>query len=150
MYEEGHRGFAFKSIIVKLLLIVIIVFLIIWLFPTKKYVKNIIDQRLGTNENRIFNANIETMKNAATSYYNGSRLPEKNGDSRTLTLREMIDKNLLMNFTDSNGKKCNTEDSYVKVTKNEDDYSLKVNLVCKDKKGYINSYINGKSCTNEV
>ena len=61
MYEEGHRGFAFKSIIVKLLLIVIIVFLIIWLFPTKKYVKNIIDQRLGTNENRIFNANIETM-----------------------------------------------------------------------------------------
>lgn len=150
MYEEGHRGFAFKSIIIKFLLIVIIVFLIIWLFPTKNYVKNIIDQKLGTTVNQVFNTNIETMKNAAISYYNGDRLPSKNGDSRTLTLKEMLDKNLLVNFTDSNGKKCNTEKSYVKITKNEKDYSLKVNLVCTDKKAYINSYISDSSCTNEV
>ena len=150
MYEEGHRGFAFKNIIIKFLLIVVIIFLIIWLFPTKNYVKNIIDQKLGTNTNQIFNTNIETMKNAAVSYYNGDRLPSKKGDSRTLTLKEMLDKNLLVNFTDSNGKKCNTEKSYVKVTKNDKDYSLKVNLVCSDKKAYINSYISEKSDADAV
>ena len=150
MYEQGHRGFAFKSIIVKFLLIVVIIFLIIWLFPTKKYVKNLIDQKLGTTVNQTFNNNIETMKNAALNYYNGDRLPNKNGETRTLTLKEMLDKNLLVSFTDSNGKKCNLEKSYVKVTKKDEDYSLKVNLVCTDKKAYINSYINGASCTNEV
>ena len=150
MYEEGHSGFAFKSIIVKLLLIVIIVFLVIWLFPTKNYVKNIISQKLGTGVDQVFNTNIETMKNAAISYYNGGRLPSKTGDSRTLTLKEMLDKNLLISFSDSNGKKCDLEKSYVKVTKNDEDYSLKVNLVCNDKSAYINSYITGVSCTDAV
>ena len=150
MYEEGHRGFSLRSIIIKLLLIVIIIFLIIWLFPTKNYVKNLINQKLSTNANQVFNTNIETMKDAAINYYNGDRLPSKKGDSRTLTLKEMTDKKLLVSFTDSNGKRCNVNDSYVKVTKNDDDYSLKVNLVCKDKKAYINSYISGSSCTNEV
>ncbi len=150
MYEEGHRGFAFKSIIVKLLLIVIIVFLVIWLFPTKNYVKNLINGRLGTGTDQVFNTNIEMMKNAAIGYYSGDRLPNKKGESRSLTLKEMIKKNLLVNFSDSNGKKCNTEDSYVKVTKNDEDYSLKVNLVCKDKKAYINSYISGNSLADTV
>ena len=151
MYEEGHRGFAFRSIILKLLLIVVIIFLIIWLFPTKKYVKNLIDQRLGTGSNQVFTTNINTMKDAATSYFSGDRLPSKEGVSRTITLEEMLDENLLIDLTDSNGKKCNTKKSYATVTKNKSDYSLKVNLVCSDKKASINSYISSNgTCTDAV
>ena len=148
MYQEGHRGFAFKSIILKILFIVVLIFLIIWLFPTKNYVKNLIDQKLGTNTNQIFNTNIETMKNAATSYFNGDRLPEKVDQSKTLTLREMIDKNLLVDFTDSNNKKCNYKKSYAKVTKTKSDYKLKVNLACTDKTAYIYSYIGDKNTSD--
>lgn len=150
MYEEGHRGFAFKSIVLKLLLIVVLIFLIMWLFPTKGFVKNIIDQKLNTNKNQVFNTNIETMKSAAISYYNGDRLPNKVGESKTLTLKEMVDQKLLVNFTDSNNKKCDLKKSYVKITKNKKDYSLKVNLACSDKKAYINSYISDPESASTV
>lgn len=150
MYEEGHRGFVFKNIVLKLLLIFIIVFLIIWLFPTKNYVESLIDQRIGTGTSQVFNANIETMKNAATSYFSGDRLPSKVGSSKTLTLKEMVDKKLLVEFTDSNNKKCDYKKSYAEVTKNKKDYSLKVNLTCSDKKAYINSYISLNQCTSDV
>ena len=151
MYEEGHRSYALRSIILKLLLIVVIIFLIIWLFPTKKYVKNLIDQKLGTNNYQVFNTNVNTMKDAATSYFTGDRLPSKEGVSKTITLKEMLDKDLLVDLTDSNGKKCNTKKSYATVTKNESDYLLKVNLVCSDKKASINSYISSNnSCTDAV
>ena len=106
MYEEGHRGFAFKSILLKLLLIIMIVFFIIWLFPTKNYVKNLIDQKLTTSTSQVFTTNIENMKNAATSYFSGNRLPSKEGVSKTLTLKDMIDQKLLVEFKDSNNKKC--------------------------------------------
>lgn len=84
MYEEGHRGFAFKNILLKLLLIVIIVFLIIWLFPTKSYVKNLIDQKLKTGYNQTFRDNIVTIKEAAVDYFNGDRLPSETGDRKSV------------------------------------------------------------------
>ena len=148
MYEQGHRGFAFKSIILKILLIVVLIFLIIWLFPTKSYVKSLIDQKLGTSTNQIFNTNIETMKKAAEAYFNGDRLPEKDDESKTLTLKEMVDKNLLVDFTDGNNKKCNYKKSYAKVTKTKSDYKLKVNLACTDKTAYIYSYIGDEAASD--
>lgn len=151
MYEEERSGFAFKDIILRLLFIVLLIFIVIWLFPTKNYVKNLIDQKLGTSNNQVFNTNIETMKDAALAYYNGSRLPEEEGKTKKLTLGEMLNKNLLVEFTDSKGKKCDNKKSYVEVTKNKTDYSLKVNLACTDKTAYINSYIGSyEYCTSDV
>ncbi len=151
MYEEGRSGFAFKNIILKLLFIVLLIFIVIWLFPTKNYVKNLIEQKLGTSADQIFNTNVQTMKEAALTYFNGSRLPEEEGKSEKLTLEEMLDKKLLVGFTDSNGKSCDNKKSYVEVTKNKTDYSLKVNLACTDKTDYINSYIGSYAyCTSDV
>lgn len=138
MYDENNRNFALKNFVLKLLLIVILVFLIIWLFPTKSYVNNLIDSKLGTSKEQIFNTNINTMKEAAISYYSGERLPET---SSKITLEEMLNKNLLIEFKDSNNKKCDTKKSYAKITKNEEDYTLKVNLTCSDTKGHIISYL---------
>lgn len=141
MYEEGHSGFSFKSMVLKLIIIAAALFLIIWLFPTKNYVKNIIDQKLGTHNDQTFTNNINNMKEAAISYFNGDRLPSKEDASEKLTLEEMIDKKLLTDITDSNGKKCDYKKSYTKVTKNKSDYTLKVNLACKDKEDHIISYM---------
>lgn len=145
MYEEGNSGFIFKNILLKLLFIVVIIILIIWLFPTKNYVKNLIDQKLNTSKEVVFNNNINNMKDAAKSYFTLDRLPSKEGESKTITLKEMVDKKLLVDFKDANGKKCDYENSYATATKNKSNYSLKVNLACKDKSDYINSYIDDAS-----
>ncbi len=150
MYEENNRGFVFGNIILKLLVAVIVVFLIIWLFPTKGYINNQIDKKIGVSENQVFTNNLNTMKEAALGYYIGNRLPQTN-KAEKMTLEDMIDKNLITEITDNNGKSCDTEKSYVEVTKNKDDYKLKVNLTCGKTEKYIISYFgNYDYCTGDV
>jgi len=148
MYNENNSNFAFKDLIIKILFLVIVIFLIIWLFPTKGYINKQIDKKIGISENQVFTNNINTMKDAALGYYVGKNLPEKDAK---MTLEEMLNKNLLTQITDSNGKTCDAKKSYIEVTNNKDDYKLKVNLTCKHKEEYVISYFGAYDyCTSDV
>lgn len=148
MYDENNRNFALKDLIIKILFIVIIAFIIIWLFPTKGYVSKVIDKKIGVSENQVFNDNLNTIKNATLGYYNGDRLPQT---KEKMTLMQMLDKNLLTEIIDSEGKACDTEKSYVEITKSKDDYKLKVNLNCQNKEAYVISYFGSYDyCAGDV
>ena len=126
--EEEKRSFPLRDFLLKLILIIIFVLLLVWLLP--------IPDLTGLN-NRIFNANVGEMKDAAISYFTTERLPQKEGDSVTLTLQEMLDMKLLLPFKDKNGKSCDVKNSYVTLTKKENEYELKVNLKCGKEEDYI-------------
>lgn len=136
MYEERER-FSFKDVILQIVLVVLFVFLLLWLFPTKSYVDNKVGDGLKPLYNQLFSQNVDTMKEAAISYFTTSRLPKNIGDKETLTLGEMLDKKLLIPFLDSNNNQCSLTDSYVEITKMDDEYILKVNLSCSDNSDYI-------------
>ena len=136
MYEERER-FSFKDVILQIVLVVLFVFLLLWLFPTKGYVDKKLDSGLQPLYNQIFSQNVNSMKEAAISYFTTSRLPKNIGDKVSLTLGEMLDKKLLIPFLDSNNKQCSLTDSYVEITKMDDEYVLKVNLSCSDNSDYI-------------
>lgn len=142
MYTEEYesRGFPFRDFLLKLILIVIFVFLLIWLLPkfVTPTVKNASDcADISPLTSQIFADNLERMKEAAITYYTDERLPKEVGDSDTMTLADMIGKKLLVPLIDKNGKACDVEKSYVKITKLDDEYLLKVNLKCSDKEDYI-------------
>ena len=129
MYEEEEkRSFPLRDFLIKLILIIIFVVLLVWLLP--------IPDLTGLNS-RIFNANVGEMKDAAISYFTTDRLPQKEGDSVTLTLQQMLDMKLLLPFKDKNGKTCDTQKSYVTLTKKENEYEMKVNLKCSEEEDYI-------------
>lgn len=130
--ERETRSFPVKYFLIRLLLIIIFVFFLIWLFPVNKLYP-LLDEK--------FINNIETMKDAATSYYTIERLPNEVGGTEKLTLQEMLDNHLLINFTDKNGKTCNTTKSYVEITKMENEYQMKVNLSCGKEEDYIIVYL---------
>ena len=67
--------------------------------------------------NRIFNDNIQTMKDAAEDYFTKERMPEKEGNKVKITLEEMISKKMLLEIKDKNGKSCDKKASYVEITK---------------------------------
>ena len=140
MYNERKDSFSIKSLIVQILLIVLFVFILIWLFPTKGNTNKELDKintKFDVLTNRIFNENLQTMKEAAIFYYTTSRLPKNVNDVNKMTLREMIEEKLLLEFKDANNKSCDLDDSYVEITKLEDEYLLKVNLSCTDNDAYI-------------
>ena len=141
--DEQRTGIPLKTFILSLILIIIFVLLLMWLIPIPKYSNNnngdinVEYPNLDGLTNRIFNANVQDMKNAATSYFTTDRLPKNEGDSVKLTLQQMLDLKLLLPFTDKNGNSCDTEGSYVTLTKLKDSYEMKVNLKCDEQEDYI-------------
>ena len=49
----------------------------------------------------------------------------------------MYDNKLLVKFSDSNNRVCDNKKSYIEVTKEKEEYTMKVNLSCSDKEDYI-------------
>lgn len=133
MYEDKDVtykiGINWKDVIIKIILLILFIVLLIWLFP---------NPQLDTFYDGVFNDNIQTMKEAAKSYYTVERLPNNIGESRSMTLKEMINNHMLIEFVDKDNKVCNENDSYVQVTKTGDnEYVLKVQLSCGEQSDYI-------------
>ncbi|MBR4830180.1 MAG: hypothetical protein IKZ96_00220 [Bacilli bacterium] len=123
-----RKGTFIRDLLVKILLIALFLFLLMYLFPMPN---------LTPFYSAIFNNNIQTMKDAAEDYYTVSRMPTEDGKSEKMTLKEMEQKKLIIPFVDKNGKSCDKNKSYVKVTKDGDEYVLKVSLTCSDESNYI-------------
>lgn len=162
-YEEKSLSYHIKRFLIGLLLAVVIIFLLVWIFPTKAGLKNTIDdsisdafdktfaEKLNPLYDRIFSDNIETMKKIAISYFTTERLPKAEGQTKKLTLQQMMDMKLILALKDKNGKMCNTKESYVEITKMSNEYKLKVNLSCGDEEDYVITYLGCYNyCLNDV
>lgn len=145
MYEERREKFSFRSFFLTILLVLLFVFLMLWLFPTKWDVKNLQStydlERLSVLYDEIFANNVSRMKDAAIGYFTNERMPKKIGETKKLTLQEMYDLHLVLKMKDKDGKACDAKKSYVEMTKYTDEYRLKVNLSCGDYEDYIIVYL---------
>ena len=131
MYENDDYKVQinWKSLLLKLALVVIAVLLIIWLFPTPK---------LDTFYNRIYNENLNNMKSVAEKYFTKDKLPQETGSTTTIKLQDMLDKKIITSFVDKNNNSCNTTNSFAQVTKTDNtNYVLKVQLACDEKTDYV-------------
>ena len=137
MYNENNNSRPLRNVLLKILLIVLLLFVLMILFPTKGFVTNYIDKKLGKNNDSSFNSNIIAMATAGSGYYNETRLPKNTDEKSKMTLEEMLKEKMIVKFTDKNGIACSKKKSYVEVTKEETEYTMKVNLSCTDKTDYI-------------
>ncbi len=148
MYEENRSGFPVKKVILAILVLVVIFFILMWLFPTKGYLNNNSESASVT---KTFSENIELIKDAAMGYYTDERLPQNTGDTEKMTLNDMIDKHLITEPVDSNNERCDLEKSYVEVTKEETEYLMKINLSCNDKTDYIRAHMGSYTyCVGDI
>ena len=161
MYTETNN-FSMRNVILQFLFVALFIFILIWLFPMKSDLKKAVSSIDNSKNNsdglsvltdRIFNENIYDMKDAAQSYFTNERLPQKVGATAKITLREMLDKKIILPFTDKNGKQCDLDSSYVEITKNNDkEYLMKVNLKCGEEENYLlvhlgcYNYCSGELC----
>ena len=134
MYMD-EKNSSVKPLFIRIILIVLALFILMIIFPTKGFVTNYVDKKIGNTSN--FNNNLIAMATAGSGYFTKSRLPQNTNDKVKMTLKEMLDKKMITNLTDSSGVSCSTKKSYVEVTKKEDEYTMKVNLSCSEKEDYI-------------
>lgn len=150
--EENARGrFPLRDVLLKAIVVIIFLILIIFIItkvttPDKKNNSN-----NSSNYDKVFSENLKAMEDAAFDYYTKDRLPKEVGDVNELTLREMINSNLLEAFTDADGNACDVNNSYIRLTKNDEDYTLRVNLKCNEKEDYSLMKVGEYSyCENDI
>lgn len=143
MYEERKDSFSIRNVVIQFLFVALIIFICISLFPMKsdldKAMSNMnkTDTDVSVLYDRIFNENVIAMKDAAKDYFTTPRLPNKLGETVKITLGEMLEKKIILPFVDKNGDQCDIVDSYVEVTKDSDEFVMKVNLKCSDQENYL-------------
>ena len=131
MYNENERSHFFRDLIVKILLVLLFIFLLMWLFPMPN---------LNPFYDKIFTQNINSMTDAAKGYFTVARLPQAEGETKKISLGDMISNKMLIEFTDSEGKTCDKNKSYVEVTKKGSEYVFKTNLSCSTGEDYVIEY----------
>lgn len=140
-----------KRFLIGFLLVALLIFILLWLFPTKQGLKDSLTESLNPLYERIFQENIDTMKEVAIAYYTTDRLPSKEGETKKLTLGEMLEMKLLLAIKDKNGEMCSATESYVEITKMDKEYKMKVNLSCGNEEDYIVVYLGCYNyCLNDI
>lgn len=149
--KEETLSYHLKRFLIGFLLIALFIFVLLWLFPTKQALKSALFDAVNPLTDRIFSENMNTLKETAIAYYTTDRLPTNTGETKKLTLGEMLEKKLLLTLKDKNGNMCNSEKSYIEITKMENEYKLKVNLSCGDEEDYILTYLGCYNyCINDI
>lgn len=146
MYEDRKDRFSFRSFFLTLLLVLLFIFIMLWLFPTKSYLDDKLQsstdiERLSVLYDEIFANNVGRMKDAAIGYFTNERMPKTIGESKKLTLQDMYDLHLILKLKDKDGNACDVKRSYTEMTKYTNEYRLKVNLSCGDYEDYIIVYL---------
>jgi len=126
MYEERRNRLSLRDIILIILLMVLFIFVMVWLFPTKGY----LEQNNVIVDNEIYNNYLENMSTVAKDYFINSKMPSNVGDTVKLTLSDMLEKKLIVEI--GGNTSCDLEKSFIEVTKMDEDFQLRVELSCTD------------------
>lgn len=141
MYTEEYEanGFPLRKFLLRLIFVITFICLLIWLIPkfTSPKLNNQNDLETSPIKNPVFKSNLQKLQEVGVDYYTKERLPKEVGTSSKLTLGDMISKKLIVPLVDQENRACDSKKSYVKVTKMEQEYLMKVNLKCPKEEDYI-------------
>ena len=145
-YNENKKPLThyIKNFLVGFLLIVVLILLLVWIFPTNSAIQKLFNTNTKeeTHEfSNYFQENINLLKDIAESYFTLERLPKNEGDTVKITLGQMLEKKLVINVSDDKGNMCNIDNTYIEVTKKKNEYEMKINLSCGSDEDYVIVYL---------
>lgn len=136
---EFIKKINWQQLIIKLLILLMVMILII--FTISRISKN------NKEKNTTINKNLNEIIEGTLKLYNNQNLPHNIGDSTSLLLDEMLQKEIISPIKDSQKKACDFTNSYIIITKiAKEEYRLKIYLTCPSESKAIERAIN---CTTE-
>ena len=136
---EDENRINWLGLFIKIVIIFIFALIIVWL----------VVKIIGRNKlSDTFKNNINSMESVAVEYFKGEDLPLSKGQSKKITLQEMIDKNLILSINKDGSSTCDTKNSYSKITRQKGKYKLETTLKCGKEKDTITRDFSLKDCKN--
>lgn len=141
-----HSDTTFKSLIIKMFLILVIIIILIWLIPKFFLYKNTKKHEEIVKEKTVVvikDYTVNNLENAGIKYFNGNNVPKTVNEKEKVSLKELQDSKLIGTLKNDNAT-CDAKNSYVELTKNKDDYVLVTKVYCnkqtRSKTTYLNNY----------
>ena len=132
---EDERRINIVKVLLKLIVVVLVILFSAWIVTKICSNKNPINSDKLVDQ--VFQDNLNRMKEVGISYFTLERMPKNVGDKEKITLQDMYDKNLILEVRDEENNLCSDTDSYIEVEKYNDEYQMKINLSCSNRKDYI-------------
>lgn len=132
MYEESRIEFDWKSFLIKLALIIVVIILIIKLLPLE-------NKNISKNLSTEFNNNMAVLRESSGQYFTSDRMPMV-GESREVSLNDLISVGAVRSLSDKEGSLCDSENSYVKVSNKTSNHELEIHLICGKEKDTVYVY----------
>ena len=138
--SNNKKSFIDWHFILKVILIIILIVLVIFLvFKIKnknssKPVKNNNNTNNIQEVSMVFDNNMDAVLDASKEYFfTKENLPEKIGETKSITVKKLIEGKYLTELVDSKGNVCGYNTSGASLTKYQSDYKLEVTVKCSDK-----------------
>ena len=132
---EDERRINIVKVLLKLIVVVLVILFSAWIVTKICSNNNPINSDKLVDQ--VFQDNLNRMKEVGISYFTLERMPKNVGDKEKITLQDMYDKKLILEVRDEENNLCSDTDSYIEVEKYNDEYQMKVNLSCSNRKDYI-------------
>lgn len=136
MYQEESNSFQWLKLILRLVIVVLVVLL------TLKFVFIISNNSLGKKDT-TFENNLKYIDDLSKAYFNENNIPKEIGESKEYKIEEVLSKDQI-EYMNKNYDKIDYENSYIKITRLENEYQIKTLLTYNGETNYINSFVDIK------
>lgn len=139
VFMEKERKINWLGLFIKIIIIFVFILIIIWLISKIALKVKVSD---------AFKNNINNMETVATNYFKDVDLPKEKGESLKITLKEMINKGLIVSNDKDSSVSCDSSKSYSKITRKKSNYIMSTTLKCGDEKDTITKKFSFEDCKN--
>lgn len=136
---ENEKKINWLGLFIKIVIIFIFIIIVVWLIS-----KIINKSRLS----ETFVRNINNIQDISADYFKTVDLPLEKGKSIKITLKEMIEKDLLKDKVNNIENSCDLNNSFSKITRQEKEYNIETTLKCGKEKDSITTKLRLKDCKN--
>ena len=156
--NNQNKGFINKSLITKIILIVICLAIIIFLvFKIKGLSANKNNNNDNSAENiaLVFDNNMQSLRRAGETYFfTDKNVPTNLREEKSVSIAKLQEEGIITEVLDYNGNKCGYNTSTVSMVKNKNDYLMTVRLVCASMEDTVEYYydkdFNCLTCNGET
>lgn len=134
MYQEENNSFQWLKLILRLVIVLLVVLL------TLRFVFIISSNSLGKKDT-TFDNNLKYIDNISKGFFNEKNIPKVIGESKEYKIEDVLSKDQI-DYMNKNYNKIDYENSYIKVTRLENEYQIKTLLTYNGETNYINSFVN--------
>lgn len=136
---EKEKRINWLSLFIKIVIVFIFILIIIWL----------VSKIIGNNKlSQTFINNINNMEKVSIEYFKTIDLPLEKGKSVKITLKELIDKKIIVSTNSDSDSTCDVKESHSKITREKNKYIVETTLKCGKEKDTIMKDFSLKDCKN--